>query len=624
MRREFPSGLPGEPENSVYTYLAPAGVGDLHGDREGAVLSFAAPSFSIFPNDEDPYGRQAEYGTAIKLYDYRFIGDRSHILRSKSLRSRIDLLLPEIGLPVRFYEYRKDKRGNYLDVGSRRTTVSGLLRRIKDSQNVVEGFPIQIPLQPEGEKLIANIFAFVPEGTSKENEEAEAGTSKRLGGVKSYRKNEGIVFVRNGQTQWSLPKSFFGRDPVKMKPLADDLLVFVDCDQLSPVVRENLFMTSRDRSKDNAFRKALISSLENTLRECQELKDLRNQRQQERMSARLEDDKPLSDVLESLIKNSPNLTTLLKLGQRISAPFKTQDAGSDKEVEFKGEVYPTFFKNKGEEYGKPLQKNCEIDRRLRLTFETNARNDYFTRPAERGELDLRWRGKDGVEYKTNSNGPNLKNGIATLTVDLPEESGVGDTIEFIARTRDSQRLFENRIFATIRKKSEHAGGGNGVRKPPKNHGKDRERPTELESPKITPVYRAEWEDEGFDDFTAMKIEPIGYSEDEEAELYEFKINMDNVPLESEAKQKRLGEEQVKLLRQQFMYANVLVGLSILLEDKQRKASSDSQDIEESVETIEERVERTCRALAPFIPALITLGTDDFELNSEIEGLEETG
>ena len=145
VRREFPTGTPGTPKNSVYTYLAPAGISSGNEERHGGVLSFAADTFPIYPDDNDPYGREAPYGTAIKLFDYNFLGEKSNILRGKSLLSRLDLLLPEIALPVRFYEYRKNSAGNYLDVGSRRTTVSGLLRRIKDSDNVESGFPGAYP-----------------------------------------------------------------------------------------------------------------------------------------------------------------------------------------------------------------------------------------------------------------------------------------------------------------------------------------------------------------------------------------------------------------------------------------------------------------------------------------------
>ena len=214
VRRERPAG---GRKNSTYTYLAPVGVGEGMNGREGGVLSFPSDSFGIFPNDEGPYKRHATYGTAIKMYDYKFIGERSNILRGRSLLSRLDLLLPELVLPVRFYEYRKDKRGSYLDVGSRRTTVSGLLRRIKDTPNIERGFPVSVPLQPLGEKLIARIFAFVPEGTARDGDENdENGKIRRLGGVRNYRKREGVLFLRNGQTQGTLPKDFFRRDAVKM------------------------------------------------------------------------------------------------------------------------------------------------------------------------------------------------------------------------------------------------------------------------------------------------------------------------------------------------------------------------------------------------------------------------
>ena len=42
-----------------------------------------------------------------------------------------------------------------------------------------------------------------------------------------HRKREGVLFVRNGQTQGTLPKDFFRHESMKLKTLADDLLVFV-------------------------------------------------------------------------------------------------------------------------------------------------------------------------------------------------------------------------------------------------------------------------------------------------------------------------------------------------------------------------------------------------------------
>lgn len=623
VRRERPSG---GRKNSVYTYLAPVGIDAGTDDRRGDVLSFRADEFPIFPSDDGPFDQPAPYGTAIKLYDFQYLGEKSNILRGKSLRSRLDLLLPEIALPVRLYEYRTDKRGFYLDVGSRRTTLSGLRRRLRDNPNVQPGFPVAVPLQPHGEKLIARIFAFVPKGSNPaEADEDEPNAKKKgRGGLRGYRKREGVVFVRNGQTQGSLPKDFFQREAVKMKPLADDLLVFVECDELSNDVREDLFMPSRDRLAETDFKGALVEKLEEAIHDCQELKDLRNQRQQERLSDRLKDDRPLTDVLQSLIKASPNLTALLQLGQRISSPFNTRPAGGDPKEHLKLEAYPTFFKLKGVDYGSPLQRDCPINQRMRLIFETDARDDYFTRPVERGSFDVSCLRADADLVPGGLSGPVLKKGIASVMVDLPDGVSEGDTVEFIITIMDSRAIFENRVITNVTRPAEKRSGGEGQRKNRTDKdGKERERPTQVAPPQIKRVYKNQWDDEGFDEFTALVIESIGYSSDESNEYYEFKINMDNTTLINEAKIKRYDRDQLRLLGEQYLYANVLIGLSLLLDHKQHKELKE-EGVDEPVASVEERVRLTTRAIAPFIPALISLGASDFELNTPVEGLEETG
>ena len=386
VRRERPKG---GRRNSVYTYLAPVDVDTDHKEHHGEVLSFAAENFAIFPGNDGPYDRCASYGTAIKLYEYNYRGERSNILRGTSVLSRLDLLLPEIALPIRLYEYRQTQHGKFLNPGSRETTLLGLRRRLKDNDNVEENFPISLPFSLWGQSLIAHVFAFKPRGSVRdEDAKVESESKKRLGGVRGYRKNEGVVFIRNGQTHGSLPKDFFRRDSVKMKPLADDLLVFVDCDELSDDVREDLFMPSRDRLADNDFKSALIDGLGKALRDCEQLKALRNHRQQERFSERLKDDRPLTDMLQSLIKSSPNLKMLLQQGQSISTPFNTMPSGSERSISFKGEFYPSFFKIKNVEYRSPHNRVWPINQRMRLTFETDVQNNYFTRHIESGHFTL--------------------------------------------------------------------------------------------------------------------------------------------------------------------------------------------------------------------------------------------
>ena len=76
-----------------------------------------------------------------------------------------------------------------------------------------------------------------------------------------------------------------------------------------------------------------------------------------------------------------------------------------------------------------------------------------------------------------------------------------------------------------------------------------------------------------------------------------------------------------------MYANVLIGLSLLLQEKQRPPSNGNGQPGEDTPArlpIEDRVEQTCRALAPFILALTSLGQEDLSDGEQIDGLEAAG
>jgi len=624
VRRERPDG---ERRNSVYTFLAPVPASGDAKPHDHNVLSFPADEFAIFPNDIGPYERMANYGTLIKLFDYRLQGDRSNILRGQSLLSRIDLLLPEIALPVRFYEYRRDIKGDYLAVASRRTTMSGLLRRIRKNQsNVVPGFPISIPLQPEGEKLIAHVYAFALGGTLRDADTmSEATTQRRLGGVRRYRKSEGVLFVRNGQTQGTLTKNFFRRSAMKMKPVADDLMVFVDCDELTDKIREDLFMPSRDRLTNTRFRQALEDALEKAIQECPELKTLRNKRQQISLSQKLEEEKPLADVLQSLIRNSPNLVTLLELGQRIAAPFDTRSTKSSDTVRFRGKFFPTFFKIKGTTYGKVKVIRQPINHAIRLTFETDVRDDYFTRAADRGSFELARVNPTGSAGALSLRGPTLRNGIATVTMELPEDVGVGDHVIVEALVKDTIAEFVNGIKVVVEEAKEHRSGGNRRRRKSRTDqlGEGRESPTQVALPRIKRVYRDGWEEEGFDEQTAMVVESLGYTKDQEREIYQFKVNMDNVALVNEGKRKGLSREQDRVLREQFLYANVLVGLSLLLESHKKKRNGIPEDNDHE-EAVEDRIATFCRALAAFVPALVSLGSGDLAVDEDFIGFEEVG
>lgn len=66
VRRNDPQ--PGSPKGSSYVYLAPGPIGD--DDRRG-LLHFSASSLKMFPDKNEAYARDAEWGTLFKLYEYQ-------------------------------------------------------------------------------------------------------------------------------------------------------------------------------------------------------------------------------------------------------------------------------------------------------------------------------------------------------------------------------------------------------------------------------------------------------------------------------------------------------------------------------------------------------------------------
>lgn len=84
-----------ESRSSVFEYLAPV---KFDGSQSGEVLSFPADRYPIFPDRNGPYNRMAEYGSLIKLYEYRWQGTTSSIIMPSDgagLIRRIEIALAE-------------------------------------------------------------------------------------------------------------------------------------------------------------------------------------------------------------------------------------------------------------------------------------------------------------------------------------------------------------------------------------------------------------------------------------------------------------------------------------------------------------------------------------------------
>ena len=606
--------------NSTYKYLAPLESKNKIG--MGGVLRFSASEMPIFPEGRNPYDRQSPWGSLVKLYEYDITGYKSHILRKDGILGRLELSMPEAALPIRLYECRTGYRGH---AGSFETNLTGVGIRLEDgkAENIEEGFPASCPLSVRGERITAKIFVF------------------KKGRAEAYRKDEGIIFVINGQTHAHLTTDFFRRKNVGLSYLADSLLVILECGSFSGRAVEDLFINSRDRLSKGELHDEIVKSLEDLLKDHEGLRSLKEQRRREEIESRLEDSKPLEDVLENLLKNSPVLSDLFLLGRRITSPFKTVGVQST-DKPWEGKRFPTYFRFKNKDYGYKLHKQCAINRRCRIIFETDAENDYFGRNAEKGSFALLLSSNE-IETTVGGYILNLQNGTAALTLELPFNCNIGDIINYHVIVNDISRLepLENYFTIHICPEVKESVGKSKAGKPPSsNEGDERKVPIGIQLPRITEVYehsdtgKRVWADMNppFDKYTALKIIYAGDNNEiniqdkaAELEIYDFFINVDNIYAKMEMKS---GKNAPELTRARFVYGMILIALG-LLQQYIQNIKTHNLDLHEEPrddyeDNIEKLVESFSRAIAPILlPMIDGLGTLDLDAAEKATASGET-
>jgi len=606
--------------SSSYTYLAPLRMNER--PRVGDILHFDADALPIFPESNKAYIRDSKWGTLIKLYEYDAIGFKGNVIfRRGGLSSRIDLLLPSAALPIRLHECRKGFGGHE---GSFANNVLGLNVRLRDvkQKNITENFPASSIITVAGETMKATIYAFEKDS------------------AKSYRKNEGMVFTVNGQAHGHFTADFFTRPATNCSYMKDKLLVFVDCSDISGRAREDLFMNSRDRLSGGVLRKNIEKALEIMLKENQLLRDLKERLKRESRDERIADDKPLTDILNKILKKSPTLSQLFLKGTRISNPFKSFEVQS-KETKYMGKKHPSYFKFKGKDSGYVFKRTCNVNVRARIQFETDVENDYFTREIIPGEFSLFILNGD-KKVKLSDKFINLHKGIGTLNLELPANSNVDDQIVFEAEVNDSTLVepFVNQFEINVIEESKQRQGIPGPRRQPPGMepGKDRDKPMGIKLPRYTKLYKNPtdgqkgWDTEvmspPMNEFSALRII---HDSDEEGEdngkVYDFYINMDNIYLKNEQKN---SPKNSKTLNACFLYGMILVGLALIHDHfqeekssrKDKKSEDDFFDADSNGGSIEKKVAEVSKAIGPILlPMIDNLGTFEYEfdLSGDVAG-----
>ena len=582
-------------EAAFYEYLAP--YQSESGDGTMGVLRFTSESLPVFPEKNDAYVRHSEWGTVVKLYEYSCVGfGKSSVHRKDGLTARLQLRLPRPGLPIRSYECRRAYGGE--KDRSYEYNVTGIIYRIEQSRKKEENLEAKIDFPIHIEKEVINVTVYV----FKKDKH------------KTFKKNEGVLFLFNGQTQGHLTQAFFASDRVGLSYIQESLLVVVDCSNLGPINQDELFMSNRFTLVKTKFTEKVKIALVEQLRENQTLRELKNKRRQEQLKSKLDDQKPLEDVLRKILKKNKVLAALFAMGPRLSNPYNVKNVESS-DTAFIGKRFPEFFKFKGKDIGYEFIKNCHKNMRFQLTFETDAEDEYFSREVEQGEFKL-FQIRDGLRYDVeNWAGPVLRSGIANVRVSLPANCSIGDELKYCALVMDESRLEPIENYCKIHVQPATSVTPNPTPphppKPPSNtSGKDRERLSGIAFPEIEEVTREKWENfnPNFDEYTALRIvntgEPIQNNRLQNM-IYDFYVNIDNIYLQSEMKASKLDP---KVLRARFSFGLVLLGLGMIQQKNYNLSKNSNSDVAGNVnsngDNIEIKVEEFTRSIAPVLLPMI--------------------
>ena len=557
VRRDNPSG--GE-RSSVYRYLAPLkGV-----NEQGRVLSFEADTMPLFPDGNEANTRESEYGSLVKLYNYKIKG-RSNILMKSGLLHTVGVRLPNPALPMMFHECRNygGKAGSY------NTPFTGLFVRLSDnkSDNLEDGFPYEQTLTISDQKITIRVFGF------------------KSGKAETYRNaDDGLLFVVNGQTHGKLHSRFFKRQRVKLGYIADSLLAYVDCSELDRLAQEQLFMNTRESLADSEIRREIERGLEKFFKSDAKLKEFASNRRLEKLQDKLSDEKPLEDTLRNIMEKSPSLAKLFLGGVRLSDPFNKKKS-SPKEV-FKGEDFPSYFRFKGKASEEKLERSAEHGRSVRVKFETDVENNYFGRSKDVGTYNLKCCDNgSGAELSLSDHRMQLHDGVATLSIELPASVKEGDKLKFEISVSDVSQIepLTNLLELIVVPKVTHERGEPKPKpKPPSdNDGDDNDTSSNISLPNAIWVEQTDWEDYEFDKYSALKIQQ-GPDEDGQSgkTVYDFYINADNIYLLTELKN---SPQDSELLKEQFKIGMVLIGLAFIQDHSSDKDAVQDNDIEEYVE-----------------------------------------
>ena len=280
-------------------------------------------------------------------------------------------------------------------------------------------------------------------------------------------------------------------------------------------------------------------------------------------------------------------------------------------------MHPTFFRFAGKDEGELLARAAHLDRRVRIAFDTDVVDDYFTRKVDRGQKEFVRILKGKRVPLTDYTGPNPADGRANLSIDLPEDLKVGEVLELELIVRDpatGAEFINKAKLAILAAVETHSGDPKKKKPASEKPGDQQDGQAGLDLPKVNWIKpdAPNWKNyfETLDD--CLKI--IDDGEEDKSEFF-FYLNEGNKALQNELKNTKLAAAAVK---KQFEIGIVLVGMAMIHDDKthqpKKPAAEDAEGEKEDNggkkddSAVSKQAAQFTRAIAPvIIPIIQSLG-----------------
>lgn len=518
----------------------------------GEIPSFYAESLDLSLDQNKPFTE----GTVIKMFSYELSrGCQSDA--TLDLWRELNTLLYDASLPILICEQRefrghsktKPMLGNKarISIDDREKRYKVLSFSIKD----IDTFGAEIPIE-------VTIFK-----TDVKNPE--------------FIRQRSVIFLLNGQTQGIEGRTFISTE-LGLRQLKEYMLISVDCTNVKTSVRNDLFMSSRDRMREGKYYAALKEQLISLLKNDDILKQI-NQEYKGKELLESRDDKDLIQNMFERFKGNKNIQKLLSnvsgaysfSSERTNAN-KTNDASKKqpKRQSPKLKRFPSYLRvsNIKEKDGK-IYKGIPINKKGIITFETDVENEFLTRNVDKGNIEITilnygntgngssgssipW--APGEKLKMSRSGPG--DGELKLIITPTDKIEVGDYFEISVKMISSAGEIEVIVYVGIEEEQ-----------PTKETSQKHKESPKLNLPKMIRVFKergddteAVWEDCN----PAMTADDIvGLIVGDDGGVEEIRINMDSNLMKKQINRQGVSVEHIGKKYIANVYSHALMLYSTL-------------------------------------------------------------